>query len=69
LVNAKGQLIVNHFAFFVIAATICYAFNLNIVKTHLFDLNALHVTTVSVSFAGICSLIYALASGGFHLLP
>lgn len=69
LVNAKGQLDLNHFGFFVIMATISYGLNINIVKTHLGDLNPLHVTTVAVMFAGLASLIYPLVTGGFQVWP
>jgi drug/metabolite transporter (DMT)-like permease len=69
LVNAKGQLDLNHFGFFVILATISYGLNINIVKTHLGDLNPLHVTTVAVMFAGFASLIYPLVTGGFQVWP
>jgi drug/metabolite transporter (DMT)-like permease len=68
-VNPAGKLVINHFAFFVIVATICYGFNINLVKMRLGELNPLHLTTVSVSIAGICSLVYLLITGGFHVLP
>jgi drug/metabolite transporter (DMT)-like permease len=69
LVNAKGELDLNHFGFFVIAATICYGLNINIVKTHLGNLNPVHVTTVAVMFAGVASLLYPLVTGGFQVWP
>ena len=69
LINAKGELVFNHFAFFVIAAAICYGLNIQIVKTYLSDVNPFHLTTVSVSIAGIFSLVYVLLSGGFQILP
>jgi drug/metabolite transporter (DMT)-like permease len=69
LVNAKGQLDLNHFGFFVILATICYGLNINIVKTHLSGLDPLHVTTVAVMFAGLASLLYPLVTGGFNVWP
>lgn len=69
LVNAKGEFVINHFSFFVIVATICYGFNINIVRNHLSELNPFHISTVSVSIAGVFSSLYLLITGGFHVLP
>jgi drug/metabolite transporter (DMT)-like permease len=69
LFNAKGELVFNHFAVFVIAASICYGLNIQIIKTYLSDVNPFHLTTASVSIAGFFSLLYVLFSGGFQILP
>ncbi len=69
LVDTKGELELNHFALFVIAATICYGLSTNIVKNKLADINPLYISSVSVSFAGLLALFYFMFTGGFHLLP
>lgn len=63
LINSNSQLSFNEYALLVIAATICYGTNINIVKHYLFDVNSLHITTVAVTFAGILALIFLVFSG------
>ena len=69
LINPVGQLALNSYAFLVIAATICYGLNINIVKHFLADVDPLPISTVSVSISGILALIYMLFKGGLHLIP
>jgi drug/metabolite transporter (DMT)-like permease len=62
LVNARGELTLNHYAFFVIAATICYGLNVNMVKHYLKDVNAIHLTTVAVCVAGLGGVVHLLCT-------
>ena len=48
---------INYYALFVVLATICYGFNLNIIKTYLADLKSLTITSVSLLFVAPASLI------------
>ncbi|MFM2269875.1 MAG: hypothetical protein RL757_3316 [Bacteroidota bacterium] len=69
-VNAKGQFSLNNYAFFVVAATICYGTNTNLVKNYLSDVPALYISTVSVTIAGLLTLPHLFLSGtwGTHNL-
>ncbi|QQL51158.1 DMT family transporter [Mucilaginibacter ginkgonis] len=68
LFTASGSVSLNHFAFFAIAATVCYGININMVKVHLHDVNPIHTTTVAVASAGIVAIIYLFLSSGIpHL--
>ena len=68
LVNAKGEMSVNHYAFYVIAATICYGLNLNIVKRFLPNVKAFHLSTVSVSMVGLLGLAYLLTTNWLDIV-
>lgn len=46
------------YAFFVIVATICYAFNVNFIKIYLKQLDALTITALTFFYVGIPSLAY-----------
>jgi len=48
----------NFYALFIVAATICYGTNLNVIKFHLADLKPLVITGVSVVFMGPLAAIY-----------
>lgn len=50
----------NFYALFVVAATVMYALNTNIIKYHLLDLKALTITSVSLSFVGPLAAIQLL---------
>lgn len=54
------------YSILVILATIGYAFNVNIIKRHLNDLNALAVTTGNFIFVFIPSLVILIYSGFFE---
>jgi drug/metabolite transporter (DMT)-like permease len=60
MVNAKGALSLNHYAFFAIAGTICYGLNVNIVKHFLKGVTPIQMTSVSVSVAGLVALTHLL---------
>jgi drug/metabolite transporter (DMT)-like permease len=62
LVNARGELSVNHFALYVVVATMCYGLNLNLIKHFLGDVRSLHLSTVTVSMAGLMALPFLLSS-------
>ncbi len=62
LINAQGQLSINHFALYVVVATIGYGLNLNWVKYFLGDVRPLHLSTVTVSMAGLLALPVLLSS-------
>jgi drug/metabolite transporter (DMT)-like permease len=46
------------YALFVVAATVCYGFNLNVNKYRLPDLDALTITSVSIGMVGPVALVY-----------
>lgn len=48
------------YAFYIIVATICYALNVNIVKTHLQRIDATTITSMSFLVIGIPLIIYLL---------
>jgi len=48
------------YGIFVIIATICYAINVNIIKTHLSSIKAIHITGFAYFFTGIPCLIFLL---------
>ncbi len=60
LFNSTGNLTINAYAFFVVAATICYGININLVKKYLADVNPFHFTVISVSSSGLLALLYML---------
>ena len=62
LANSKGQLSVSSYVFLVIAATVCYGVNLNIVKRFLPEVKSFHISTVTVAISGILSLVYLLTT-------
>ncbi len=53
---------INTYAFFIVAATICYAININTVKTYLTHLKGIQITSLSFLFIGPVSLIYLLTT-------
>ena len=58
LAGANGRLTFNGYVLFVVAATICYGLNLNIIKYHLGKLQALTVTSISLLMTGPVALIH-----------
>lgn len=48
----------NFYALFIVAATICYGTNLNVIKFHLADLKPLVITSISVVFMGPLAAVY-----------
>ena len=60
-VSGGGQLSVNAlYASLVVIASICYAINVNLVKTFLKDINSLDITVLTFFFVGIPTLFYVL---------
>lgn len=49
------------YAFLVVLATICYAFNVNFIKIFLKDLSSLTITTFSFFYIGLPATVYILA--------
>ncbi len=52
----------NLYAFFVVVATVCYAFNLNEIKFRLQELNGVTVTSIAFMFVGPVAGIYLLST-------
>jgi drug/metabolite transporter (DMT)-like permease len=60
-VNSESGFIFNFkYAFLVIIATLCYAFNVNFIKTYLKELKSLVITTFSFFYIGIPLTVYVL---------
>lgn len=58
-VSSDGQFVFNmKYAFLIIIATICYAFNVNWIKVYLKELNALTITVLTFFYIGIPLFIY-----------
>jgi len=55
----------NYYALFVVAATICYGVNVNVIKYFLKDINAMTITSVSLLFMGPLAGIYLLYGTDF----
>jgi drug/metabolite transporter (DMT)-like permease len=53
---------VNSYAFFIVAATTCYAINVNVVKTHLTHLTGMQITSISFFFIGPAAAIALFTS-------
>jgi drug/metabolite transporter (DMT)-like permease len=49
---AEGQRVINYFALLVVAATVMYGLNVNILKFNLSRLNAVAISSISLSFMG-----------------
>ncbi|MCU4175579.1 DMT family transporter [Carboxylicivirga sp. N1Y90] len=49
---------INSYAFFIVLATICYAFNINVVKTQLTHLSGVQITALSFFFTGPVAIAY-----------
>jgi drug/metabolite transporter (DMT)-like permease len=53
---------INAYAFFIVTATICYAININTVKTYLTHLKGVQITSLSFFFIGPVALIIFLTT-------
>jgi drug/metabolite transporter (DMT)-like permease len=62
LINSKGQLNINAYAFFVLAATMCYGINVNYIKRYLADVPSFQLSTVTVTMIGIAVLPFIFFS-------
>ena len=63
--SANGELEFNRFGLLIIAATICYGLNLNLIKHHIPDLGALTITGVSLFLVAPPALLYLLLATPF----
>jgi drug/metabolite transporter (DMT)-like permease len=64
--NSNGNLALNSFySLAVIAATICYALNMNIIKAFLSDYDTLTIVSIAFLFIGIPSLFFVLTFTDF----
>ena len=63
LVNPKGELSINHYAFLILLATLLYGTNVNLVKNKLSGIKPSHISSLAVSASGIAAVGYLLFSG------
>lgn len=63
--SASGAFEFNRYALLIIAATICYGLNLNLIKHHIHDLSALTITGVSLFLVAPPALAYLLLATPF----
>ncbi len=66
-VSNEGQLNSIWYGLFAVAAAVCYATNMNLIKQYLHRFDALTIASVSFMFIGIPSLIYLFT--GSNLVP
>ncbi len=66
LAGSSGNLSsINFYSLLIVAATICYGFNTNIIKNYLGDLKPTVITAVSLLLAGPPAIIYLLSASDF----
>ncbi len=65
LSGSTGVENVNYYSLFVVAATVCYGFNLNLVKFKLPDLDAVTITSVSLVMVSPFALLYLFFNTDF----
>ncbi len=65
LSGSTGVEKVNYYSLFVVAATVCYGFNLNLVKFKLPDLDAVTITSVSLVMVSPFALYYLFFNTDF----
>jgi drug/metabolite transporter (DMT)-like permease len=63
LVNGKGEISLNAFAFLILLAACFYGTNVNLVKYKLSDVKSIHLSTFTVAIAGGLAIGYLLCSG------
>ena len=69
LVAGDGVVIENaHYAWFVVAATICYAISLNTIKNYLEKMNPIHITGLAFFFAGPPTLIHLFSTDFLEIM-
>ena len=62
LAGASGQLDgISYYALLIVAASICYGFNTNVIKNYLSDLTPVVITAVSLLLAGPPAMVYLWA--------
>jgi drug/metabolite transporter (DMT)-like permease len=64
--SATSMFMINEFAFFIVLATICYAFSVNILRYKLSGTNALTNTSLALSCAGIPMGIFLFSTDFVH---
>ena len=66
LAGSSGNLNgINFYSLLIVAATICYGFNTNIIKNYLSDLKPTVITAVSLLLAGPPAIIYLFSASDF----
>ena len=66
LAGSSGNLSgINYYSLLIVAATVCYGFNTNIIKNYLGDLKPTVITAVSLLLAGPPAVIYLLGASAF----
>nr|MBC8464630.1 DMT family transporter [Bacteroidota bacterium] len=69
LIAGNGVVMDNaHYAWFVVAATICYAISLNTIKNYLGELKPIHITGMAFFFVGPPTLLHLLSTDFLELM-
>ncbi|NMM46870.1 DMT family transporter [Marinigracilibium pacificum] len=64
IAGESGAVTINSYAFFVMAATLCYGINLNFIKSRLYHLHPVTITSVSLAFVLPIAVIYIFTNDG-----
>jgi len=63
LARSKGIAVNNvEYSFYVVLATVCYAFSVNVLRHKLIHVDAIHITGFALMFAGIPSIVYLFST-------
>ena len=69
LVAGDGVVMENaHYAWFVVAATICYAISLNTIKNYLEKMNPIHITGLAFFFVGPPTLVHLFSTDFLEIM-
>lgn len=69
LIHTRGVVGENpNYGLFIVVATVCYAFSVNILRSKLYELNPYAITGLALMFVGIPSGIYLLTTDFFKIL-
>jgi drug/metabolite transporter (DMT)-like permease len=68
LVNSKGEFNINEYALLILAATLCYGLNVNLLKYKLSGVKSIHLSFVAVSVAGLLAGIILLSGDTQHVV-
>ncbi len=69
LIAGNGVIMDNaHYAWFVVAATVCYAISLNTIKNYLGDLKPIHITGMAFFFIGPPTLLHLLSTDFLEIM-
>lgn len=67
LIAGNGVIMDNaHYAWFIVAATICYAISLNTIKNYLGGLKPIHITGLAFFFIGPATTLYLFSTDFIH---